>query len=394
MTTVQINATCSSGSTGKICAAVSGLLTDKGIKNYVLYSTGASPLKNAERYASDRMIKTGALSSRIFGSWGFEGTAATRRLISLLERIQPDVIHLHNLHNHACRLDMLFQWIKKRKIRVLWTFHDCWAFTGYCMHYEGTGCDKWKTGCGDCPQKSDYSWLFDKSGELYDKKRRLFDGLDLTVIAPSEWMANQVKRSFLSGYPCRVIQNGIDLSVFRPTACPSDGSAAPDGRFTVLGVSNIWSERKGADAFIRLSKMLDERYRIVLVGADGDLLKRLPSEITAVGRTKDQSELAMYYTSADVFVNPSEEETFPTVNIEALACGTPVVTYDVGGSPEIIDGTCGSVVPKNDISALAAEIRRVCEEKPFSSQACLDRAAGFDQDRKFKEYITLYEGLG
>ncbi len=393
MKIVQINTTCSTGSTGKICAAVSNLLTERGIENYVLYSSGYSNMPNSIRYNNDLQIKIGAFSSRLLGNWGFEGSASTLRLITILDDLKPDIIHLHNIHTHACRLDLLFRWIKQHGIRVLWTFHDCWAFTGYCMHYESAGCKKWESACAECPQRMNYTWLVDRSKALYQKKKKIFEGVDLTVIAPSEWMLRQVKKSFLKDQPVTVIKNGIDLSVFRPTDDPPEQLPFVPDRFTVLGVSNIWNEKKGINTFIRLSKLLDKRYRIVLIGVDESMRQRLPSEIIALGRTKSQSELAAYYSHADVFVNPTEEDTFPTVNIEALACGTPVVTFDTGGSPEIIDKTCGSVVTKNNIDELAAEIRRACETGLFSLQACLNRAANFDENLKFSEYIDLYESM-
>ena len=388
MIVVQINATCSSGSTGKICVSVSKLLTENGIENYILYNNGISDYELSLRCSTDFQIKAAALESRVMGNWGFEGRAATKKLISELERIDPDIVHLHNLHSHGCNLSKLFIWLKQRNKKVYWTFHDCWAFTGYCMHYEMTGCERWKSECARCPQKKAFSWIFDRSGELQRKKKELFSGVDLTIITPSNWLADQVKESFLRGCPVRVIHNGINLDTFKPASSDFADKYNISGNRIVLGVSMIWSERKGIDVFNRLAKHLPENYRIVLIGSVDNSV--IADNIISIKRTANQKELAQIYSAADVFVNPTREDTFPTVNLESLACGTPVITFNTGGSPECIDDTCGSVVDKNDVDALEREIIRICEEKPYSSKSCVDRAKLFDSKEKFSEYLNLY----
>ena len=389
MVVVQINATCEAGSTGKICASVSDLLTKNNVENHILFNSGTSAHKCGIRYGTDTQKKAAAFASRLFGNWGFEGAGATKQLIKYLEKLDPDVIHLHNLHSHACDLELLFDWIKKRKIKVFWTFHDCWAFTGYCMYYDASGCEKWKEGCGGCPQRKTFSWLFDKSEKLLKKKKALFDDLDLTIITPSDWLATQVRMSFLSAYPLKVIHNGIDLSVFSPFESDFRKKYDVGDRFLVLGVAMIWEKRKGIDTFIELSRRLGDKYRIVLVGGNAPE-DDLPENIICIRRTKDQKELAGIYSAADVFVNPTREDNFPTTNLEALACGTPVLTFDTGGSPEALDDSCGKVVPKDDTDALEKEIIRICESKPYRGEACVERAKQFDQNIKFAEYIDLY----
>lgn len=388
MKIVQINATCTAGSTGKICAAVSGLLSEEGVENYILFSGGKGLENVGIRYAPQK--KTGALEARVFGNWGFEGKTATSALIRELDEISPDVIHLHNIHHHACNLEMLFSWIKAHRVKVFWTFHDCWAFTGYCMYYDAAGCEKWKTGCGSCPQKSAYSFFADKSASLWAKKKALFQNLDLTVITPSKWLAQQVKQSFLKDHPVKVIYNGIDTAAFRPTPSDFRVERKIGGRHMILGVSMGWEKRKGLDVFIQLARRLGEEYSVVLVGTDDAVDKQLPSGVISVHRTQSVEELAKIYSAADVFVNPTREDNFPTVNLEALACGTPVVTFRTGGSPETIDESCGSVVDKNDVDALENEIRRICEAKPYPPENCTARAALFDKNQRFKEYLSLY----
>ena len=217
MKLVQVNVTCGSGSTGKICISVSRLLTEEGIENYILYSGAKSDYPLGIKYQENKYTKTQALASRIRGNYGFNSSASTKKLIAELERIKPDIIHLHNLHGHNCNVEMLFNYLKKTNVKLYWTFHDCWTFTGYCPYFDIVECDKWQEGCESCPQRKTFSWFFDKSSKLYQKKKELFSGLDLTIVTPSEWLADLVKKSFFKDYPVRVINNGIDISVFKPT---------------------------------------------------------------------------------------------------------------------------------------------------------------------------------
>lgn len=391
MKIVQINATCGVGSTGKICVAISELLDKQNIENYIFYTQGNSDFENGIKYAKNKYIKVQALKSHIFGNYGFNSICATKKVIKLLKKISPDIVHLHNIHSHDCHLGMLFNYFKNEKIKLFWTFHDCWAFTGYCPHFDMIGCDKWQTECKNCPQRKEYSWFFDKSKALFNKKKELFSELDLTIITPSQWLADLVKQSFLKDYPVKVINNGIDLDVFKPTNSDFRKKYNCEDKFIVLGVAFGWGAKKGLDVFIELSKRLSDNYKIVLVGTNDNIDKQLPENIISIHRTQSQTELAEIYTAADLFVNPTREENFPTVNMEALACGTPVLTFNTGGSPEIIDDTCGAVVPKNDIDGLYSEILRTKSENPYSPEACIEKAKSFNAEEKFKEYLRLYK---
>ena len=386
---VQINVVCGEGSTGKIVLAISNLLAKENIENYILYTSGESNYPFSRKYAKNWEIKAQALRSRILGEYGFNSKRITKRLISELEKISPNVVYLHNLHGHNCDLKTLFTYFKEKKIKLYWTFHDCWAFTAYCPHFDMIGCDQWKTGCEKCPQRKIYSWFFDKSKKLYQWKKELFSGLDLTVITPSEWLAGLVKQSFFKDYPVKVIHNGIDLSVFQPTESSFREKYGLQDKFILLGVAFGWGERKGLDVFIELSKRLGQEYQIVLVGTNERVEKDLPKNIISIRRTKNQKELAEIYTAADLFVNPTREENYPTVNMEALACGTPIVTFKTGGSPEIIDETCGIVVEKNDVDGLVNAIHAV-KEKPFEKEACIERANKFDEKIRLKNYEIIY----
>lgn len=393
MKIVQINATCGVGSTGKICVGVSQILSEKNIENLILYSSHGNGYELGIGCSDDKYLKLQALKSRIFGNYGFNSKKATRKMISELERFKPDIVHLHNIHGHDCDLQALFEFFKKQKTKLVWTFHDCWAFTGYCPHFTMIKCDKWKTCCSACVQRKRYSWFFDRSRTVFEKKKMLLSGLDMTVVTPSVWLADLVKQSFLMEYPVEVVNNGIDLTVFKPTPSNFRERYGLGKEKIVLGVSFGWDERKGLDVFIDLSKRLPDDYKIVLVGTNDQTDRQLPDKILSLHRTQNQQELAEIYSVADVFVNPTREENYPTVNMEALACGTPVLTFKTGGSPEMLDESCGSVVDCDDVNALEKEIIRICTEKPYSAEQCIKKAEKFDKNERFKEYVKLYERI-
>lgn len=393
MKIVQINATCGIGSTGKICVGISRLLTEEGIENHILYSCRTTGYPLGLPYSSQFYRKMQVLKSRIFGNYGFNSVGATQKLIATLARLKPDIVHLHNIHENDCNLKMLLGYLKKHKIKVIWTFHDCWAFTAYCPHFTMVKCDKWKTECVKCPLRKNYSWFFDRSRWVYRQKKAATDGLDLTIVTPSKWLAALVGQSFLKDHPIRVINNGIDLSVFSPTDSDFRARIGCENKKLILGVAFGWTDRKGLDVFIDLAKRLDDTYRIVLVGTTDKIDRRLPEHIISVHRTQNQRELAEIYSAADVFVNPTREETLGLVNLEALACGTPVLTFRTGGSPETLDSSCGSVVECDDVDALEKEILRICEENPYTSDACIRKAAEFGESQRYKEYLNLYQTI-
>lgn len=393
MNIVQINSVCNIGSTGKICVSVSKLLNKLGFQNKIFYSTRLSNCPNGIKISRDIYIKFQALFSRLFGNYGFNSYYATKKIMRLLDELKPDIVHLHNIHSHNCNIGKLLEYLRDNRIKVFWTFHDCWAFTGYCTHFVVSKCDKWKSECHNCPQYKNFSWFFDRSKFLFNEKKKHTQNLDLTIITPSQWLADLVKQSFLKDYPVKVINNGIDLSVFKPIESEFRKKYGLRGKNVVLGVASRWCNEKGVDVFIELSKRLTSSYRIVLVGTNAYIDKQLPSNIISIHRTQNQKELAEIYTAADVFANPTREDTYPTVNMESLACGTPVVTFRTGGSPEILDETCGSVVDCDDVDAMEIEIHRICEEKPYSLEACLRRAESFDMNARFKEYVELYKDV-
>lgn len=393
MKVLQLNCVCGTGSTGRIAASISGLLNQKNYENRILYTRGKSELACARKYSNEYYVKGQALLSRILGNYGFNSKSATRRLLDEIDSFLPDIVHIHNIHGHDCDLEMLLSYLRDKKIKVVWTFHDCWAFTGYCTYFDLYHCEQWKTGCKNCPQSKRYSWLFDRSNTLWQRKKQLLTGMDLTVVTPSRWLADVTQQSFLRGCSTTVIHNGIDLSVFRPVTGSFREKYNCAEKYIILGAALEWDERKGIEAFIHLAQRLDEKYQIVLIGTNHAIDKMIPPNVISIHRTEDINELAQLYSTADLFVNPTREDNFPTVNIESLACGTPVLTYQTGGSPEMIDETCGCAVPQNDIDALEAEIHRICEKKPYSKEACVRRAAEFNSMEKFVAYVDLYRSV-
>ena len=391
MIVVQINATCGVGSTGKIVLSVSKALNEKGIENYILFSSKKSDYSQAIKFANRFEQCVSAVTSRIFGNNGFNSRVSTLRLIKHLKRIKPDIVHIHNIHANDVNISLLFRFLIREGVSVYYTFHDCWAFTGYCTFFTDIKCTKYTEKCGSCPVRKKASWFFDFSGHIQERKVHIFNSSNMKIITPSFWLSQCVKESRLSSLPVQVIHNGIDLDVFKPIEendfrCKYNCS----GKHIILGVAFGWGRRKGLDIFVSLSKKLPEDYQIVLIGTDENVDKSLPSNIISIHKTNNQNELAKVYSAADVFLNPTREDNFPTTNIEALACGTPVITFDTGGSPEAVTEKCGIVLKNTSIDDVLAAVINTCREHLFSSIDCIERARLFDEQTKFKEYVDLY----
>lgn len=399
---VQINMM-HSGSTGKIMFGLAETARNAEHQVYTFspryYQRGRNPhfpdIEGHEYFGSPLENMLHLRASQFTGLQGYFSWLGTKELLSRVSAIHPDVIHLHNLHNRSINLPMLFSYIKERRILTVWTLHDCWSFTGQCAYFTMANCDKWKTQCNHCQQIHTYpNALVDRTSFMWKKKRSWFTGVpDMTLVTPSQWLADLVKQSFLREYPVKVIPNGIDLSVFKPRISSfRERYHISASKNILLGVAFGWGERKGLDVFLELAKRLDgAKYQIVLVGTDDSVDKQLPESILSIHRTENQQQLVEIYTAADLFVNPTREENYPTVNMESIACGTPVLTFRTGGSPEIVSPDTGSVVDCDDVDSLEKEIVRICQTKPYTEEQCLNRAAEFDQFHRFKEYIRLYE---
>lgn len=332
---------------------------------------------------------------RTIGFNGCFSVLATKRLVKKMKKDKVDIIHLHNIHGYCINLFVLFRFIKKNNIKLVWTLHDCWSFTGHCPYFDIANCEKWKDGCQKCPQINRYpSSIFDDSKYMYKLKKKLLGDLkNVVLVTPSEWLANQIKDSFLKNNTVNVINNGIDLNIFKPTSSTYRNKWMCEEKKIILGVANCWEYKKGLDVFIELASILDDEYQIVLVGTDEKVDEILPANVISIHRTKNQEELSKIYTAADLFINPTREDNFPTVNIEALACGTPVLTFNTGGSPEIINKTCGSIVKKDDVEALYDELIRIFSDVPYSEEACRKRAKYFDAENNYKKYVELFKSL-
>lgn len=385
------------GSTGNIMLQIADKAREKGHIVYTSYPDGRD---NRKKKVENGIVIGNRFSRNLHlylaqftGLNGCFSFFSTLTFLAKLKKIKPDIIHLHNLHNCYINLPLLFHFIKKHRIKTFWTLHDCWSFTGHCPYFTLANCQKWESGCHHCPQCREYPASYiDSSKLLYRLKKRWFCGIeDLTIITPSEWLAGLVRQSFLKEYTVHVINNGIDLSVFQPTDSDFREKHGLQDKFVLLGVAFGWGKRKGLDVFIELARRLPDKYKIVLVGTNDDVDKVLPENILSIHRTQNQQALAEIYSAADLFVNPTREENYPTVNMESIACGTPVLTFRTGGSPEIPDNTCGSVVPCDDIAALEQEILRICEEMPYTQTDCVTRSRCFDMNERYEEYIHLYE---
>jgi glycosyltransferase involved in cell wall biosynthesis len=330
---------------------------------------------------------------------GFGSAGATNTLIKHIEEIKPDVIILQNLHGYYLNIEILFKFIRTLDIPVIWILHDCWSFTGHCTYFDSIHCEKWKTGCYQCPQKAVYpqSWLFDSSKSNFLNKKEIFTSIkNLALVTPSEWLTNLTKQSFLKDYRTVTIHNGVNLSIFK-----YQHSRLPlkkynlEGVKYVVGVANIWNKRKGLDDFIKLSAVIDSETKIVLVGLKGRELKRLPANIIGIPHTDSTLELAELYSHAETFINPTWEDNFPITNIEALACGTPVITYNTGGCPEAVDANTGFVVPKGDIDGLLRGIDEIKKHgREHYRKLCRERAVRyFNCEDRYMDYKSVYEEM-
>lgn len=381
------------GSTGKIISDISDLAEKKGAYTYKCYPQERYNVKsdNNDYIISNNLyLKINRKIAIYTGKNGGFNILATYKLLQYLKKISPDIIHLHNLHNSYINLNMLFKFIKNNNIKVVWTLHDCWAFTGHCAHYTLANCDGWRNECIKCEHYKDYPYgIFDNAHANYKRKKNMFCGIkDLIITVPSNWLSQEVSKSYLSEYTTCVINNGIDTDIFKPTKGDFVERYGLQNYKVILGVSFDWTEKKGIDVFCNLADKLPEDYKIVLVGESQD--KILPNNIIQIPRTNNRKELAEIYTSAYVFVNPTKEEVFGLVNAEALACGTPVITFNTGGCPEILDEASGYVCNANNEDEIIECLKKIEKRYP-SSETCRKRAEHFDYRLQYKEYIELYE---
>jgi len=387
---------CGIRSVGRICTDLAQALEEQGHEVKIAYGRETLPEqfeKYAVRTTTDWEIRRTALETRLLDNAGLTNTASTRQLIETVKTFDPDIINLHVLHGYWLNVELLFRHLRTCGKRIVWTFHDCWAFTGHCAYFDYAGCDRWKTGCHDCPEKKTYpaSLFLDRSNRNYRWKKERFTGIpNMQIVTPSAWLADYVKDSFLREYPVQVIHNGIDTAVFRRNERTLAVARQLAERYDLrdkkvaVAVSTSWDRRKGLPEYSKLADALGEDYKVVVIGLTPKLMKTLPANVLGIQRTDSPEELAGFYVLAHAYVNASLEENYPTTNLEAISCGTPVITYDTGGSGEsaVLYGT---VVPKGDVPALAEAVRRADTLLPAAPDSYdLSRRAMTDR------YIELF----
>jgi glycosyltransferase involved in cell wall biosynthesis len=389
-------------STGRIMQEIGELAIANGWDSYIAYSGGRDGIKPCR----SKLIPVGGkLSVALHGIWtrmtdrhGLASVIATRRFVRKIKELQPDIIHIHNIHGYFLNYKILFEYLSTADIPVVWTVHDCWLYTGHCNHYARVGCDKWMTQCEKCPQLSSFpaSMLVDSSSRNFNDKRRLFTSVDdMTIVTVSDWMREEMSRSFLKDCQFKVVHNGVDLNVFNVS---TDSTEVRDryglgDKHLILGVTSIWCREKGWDDFMELATMINEDEAIVLVGVTQEQMRKLPHNVTGIPRTENVAQLAALYSAATALVNPTWQDNYPTVNLESIACGTPVITYRTGGSVESVCEDTGYVVEQGDVEGLLAAFRKIKEAgKQTYVGRCRNYAVRyFGKNDRYQEYMALYQ---
>lgn len=401
---LQINVACNKGSTGRIAEQIALVAESEGWECYIAHSTryvNASKVK-AIPIGGNFSNHIHFIGSRIFDCEGLMSRRPTKKFIRQIKEIKPDIVHLHNIHGHYLYYPLLFKYLASEKIPVVWTMHDCWPFTGHCAYFDMAGCEKWKNGCFNCPNKRCYprSNFMDGSKRNYAIKRRLFSSLDnLTLVPVSEWLGSCVRQSFLSIADVQVIHNGIDIEMFKPVENRLRNQYGLEGKTILLAVTNGFGVRKGLDDYIRLGSLLEDKYRLLMIGEiPKDRQEMLPKTILSFDKTNNQQELVAFYSMADVFLNLTLEDNYPTTNLEAIACGTPVITFRTGGSPEAVDNKTGIVVEKGDIMGVLRAIEIITKGiqtgESFTVDICRAAAESkFDNRLSFQSYCKLYNNI-
>lgn len=385
MRVLQINSVCGIRSTGRICTDIAQILEKTGHECKIAYGRENVPQKYqkyAVRIGNELGVRIDGLKTRFLDNAGMNSKVGTRSFIEWARAYNPDIVHLHNIHGYYINIELLFEFLKELDKPVIWTLHDCWAFTGHCSHFDIAGCEKWKDGCNGCLLTKEYpaSFGYDRSTQNYLEKKRIFTGVrNMTIVTPSHWLASLVGQSFLKEYPVEVIHNGIDTDIFTQRDSLFREEYRLEKKRIVLGVSSVWDEKKGLDDLISLGRELGEDYQVIVVGVTPKQKEKLPSNIIGITRTNDVLQLAQIYTAADVFVNPTYQDNYPTVNLEAQSCGTPVITYKSGGSPESVPD--GQVVEKGDLEGLCNAVKN------------LDKCRALQDDFSAATAFTKYQDL-
>ena len=396
MKILMINSVCGIRSTGRICTDLADALTEQGHIVKIAYGRENVPeqyAKYAVRIGTDLDVKLHGVRARLLDESGFGSKKATIKFIEWVKKYDPDVIHLHNIHGYYINIKVLFDYLRSCGKKIIWTLHDCWAFTGHSALCDGINCERWEKGCYQCPNLKEYPKSFiDYSKINWFKKRKLFTKIpNLTIVTPSHWLAGLVKRSFLKAYPVTVIHNGIDTSQFYPMKSNFRKKYGIEDKFILLGVASSWNEMKGLSDYVKLANMLDDSYRVILVGIKKGQIKNVPSNMICIERTNSTKELACIYSAADLLLNLSYCENYPTVNLEAQACGTPVITYDTGGSKESALDYGKYAVKRGDIFHVTYELKKAQYFSLDSENHGIVVRRIIDNKRCVSIYMDLYE---
>ena len=371
MKILQINAVYGVGSTGVIVRDIHELCLSEGIESFVAYSTSNLPesdIKNGYKIGGTAGKKLHAVLCRINGMQGYFSRFATGRLLRHIDKIKPDIVSLHNLHSNYINLNMLLRYLAKKDIKTIVTLHDCWYFTGGCFHYTAAGCDKWQKECGNCPKKKSDTpaYLFDRSRKILRDRKKYFDRIkNLTVIGVSEWIAEEAKKGIFKGRDVRFAHNGVDLEVFKPTESDIREKYGIENKFVILGPASKWLLPINRECFEKVTENLKEDEAFLLLGCTEEQKASLPKKIIPLPFIRDRVELAKVYSAADVFVNPTREDTLCFMNLEPQACGVPVVTFNNTGAAETVDGICGFIVDNGDADGMLRKIAEIKEKGKF-----------------------------
>ena len=398
MRVLQINAIYGSKSTGTIVKDIDLLLQSKGHESYVAFQEFTEAPTNGYKIGNKIDYKIHALLTRLLGKQGYFSIYSTRRFLRYIEKIKPDIVHLHNLHSNYINLNMLLEYLAIKNIHTVITLHDCWFFTGKCFHYQVANCDRFKDSCGDCPliKKDVPSWFFDPTAQVLSDKKKLFNNIkSLTVVGVSNWISSEAKKGIFKDRNVVSIYNGVDINIFRPTSSEMREKLGLKDEFVILGAAVKWLNPLNRQVFNYILSNITPDMKMVIFGCNKEQLKQLPESVIGIGYITDRNEMAKLYSMADVFVNVTLEDSLPTVNIEAQACGTPVITYESGGSPETISERTGLVVPKGDKEALLIAILKIKDRgKVFYEQNCLKHVEeNFIIKDRYEEYVDLYKNI-
>jgi len=378
-----INSVCGFGSTGRIVADLSKISDYETLVCYGRKSDLANV--NSFKFANFFDNALGAIQTILFDNNLNICTNATKRLIKKIKEFNPDIIHLHNVHGYYINVEMLFSFLKEYNKPVVWTLHDCWSLTGYCPHFEYMQCEQYKKICQNCPYGFAYPFSLFKQNVKNDflKKKELFNSIDkLNIVTPSKWLSDIIDVSYLKNKNHLVINNGIKLENF-------NGDKSKNDKFTVLAVSSVWTKQKGIDELNKIIPLLDNNIDVVVVGANSNKVNAQK----CIERTENRDELVNLYSSSHLLINPTLEDNFPTVNIEALACGIPIVTYKTGGSPEVVNKKTGVVIEKGNYQEMVDCINNLYKDYYFKKEDCIKEAQKYDYSIMLNRYKELYESL-